>query len=97
MGGPSDCEAFMDEAKGTAVLDGKELDPEEHRGATILVRAAADNPVTQSAGTFTTTGCGLWVQTEPLDPGQHTLTIRGESAAFSVGADYSVSVEDVSK
>ncbi|WP_328880617.1 signal protein [Streptomyces sp. NBC_00299] len=97
VGEPSDCEAFMDRAKGTAVLDGKEFDPEEHRGAAISVRAAVDNPVTQSAGTFTTTGCGLWVQMEPLEPGQHTLKIRGESAGFSVGVDYSVSVEDGSK
>ncbi|MGN9755540.1 hypothetical protein [Streptomyces sp. SD31] len=97
MAEPSDCAAFMDAAEGTAVLDGKELDPEEHRGVTISVRGAADNPVTQSAGTFTATGCGLWVQMQPLAPGQHTLTISGQSGDFSLGVDYSLSVEDVSK
>ncbi|MEU8850754.1 hypothetical protein AB0C70_32045 [Streptomyces sp. NPDC048564] len=50
VGEPSDYEAFLDRAKGTAVLDGNELGPEEHRGGAISVRDAVDNPVSRPAG-----------------------------------------------
>ncbi|MCX4989880.1 MULTISPECIES: signal protein [unclassified Streptomyces] len=92
IGEPSDCAGFMEVAKGSAVLDGEKAETEEHRGTSVSVRGAADNPVTGSGGSFTATGCGLWVQLEPLEPGPHTLTIRGESADFSVGVDYSLDV-----
>ncbi|MGW4232406.1 signal protein [Streptomyces sp. NPDC004980] len=97
IGEPSDCADFMGAAEGTAVLDGKRIAPEEHQGTTIFVRGVADNPVTGSEAAFMATGCGLWVQLEPLESGQHTLTIRGESGAFSVEVDYALRVEDASK
>ncbi|MFD9466802.1 hypothetical protein [Streptomyces sp. NPDC060027] len=96
MGEPSDCAGFMEVAKGSAVLDGEKVEAEEHRGTSVSVRGVADNPVTGSGGSFTATGCGLWVQLEPLEPGPHTLTIRGESADFSVAADYSLNVKSAS-
>ncbi|WP_246567694.1 hypothetical protein [Streptomyces flaveus] len=87
----------MSAAKGSAVLDGKKIDSEAHRGEAISVLGVANNPVTGTDERFTATGCGLWVQLPPLEPGQHALTIRGESDDFSVGADYFLNVEAASK
>lgn len=95
MGGPSDCADFMSTAKGSAVLDGKKVDPETVRGATISVQGVADNPVTGTDERSTATGCGLWVQLPPLEPGKHTLTIRGQAQDFAVGVDYSLTVDVV--
>ncbi|MFF0451130.1 hypothetical protein ACFYT4_32920 [Streptomyces sp. NPDC004609] len=96
IGTSTNCADFMRTAKGTAVLDGRRLGPEVYQGDEISVQAAAGNPITESAGRFTTTGCGVWVQLPPLAPGRHTLTIRGESAGFSVGVDYSLDVGSAS-
>ncbi|MFI6278545.1 signal protein [Streptomyces sp. NPDC050988] len=93
MGGPADCADFMSTAKGSAVLDGKKVGSETIRGETISVQGVADNPVTGTHERFTTTGCGLWVQMPPLKPGKHTLTIRGQAQDFSVGVDYSLTVD----
>jgi hypothetical protein len=92
IGGPADCTDFMSEAKGSAVLDGEPVNSEDIRGETITVRGVADNPVTGTDGRFRTTGCGLWVQLSPLQPGKHTLTIRGQSEDFALGVDYSLTV-----
>ena len=93
MGTPVDCAAFMSTAKGSAVLDGKKVDSETFRGETISVQGVADNPVTGTGERFTATGCGLWVQLPPLKSGKHTLTIRGQAQDFSVGVDYSLTVD----
>ncbi|GGZ84790.1 hypothetical protein GCM10010344_60250 [Streptomyces bluensis] len=90
---PADCAAFMKPARGSAVLDGKRVDSETIAGVTITARGVAGNPVTGTDGRFSATGCGLWVQLPPLQPGQHTLTIRGQSADFSLGVDYSLTVD----
>lgn len=87
-----DCAAFMSAAEGSAVLDGEAVEAERYPGEPITVTSAADNPVTAEAGTFTATGCGLWVQLPALDPGTHTLQIRGESGDFFTGVDYSLAV-----
>lgn len=93
IGGPADCADFMSAAKGSAVLDGKRVDAQTIRGETISVQGVADNPVTGTDERFTVTGCGLWAQLPPLQPGKHTLTIRGQSQDFSVGVDYSLTVD----
>lgn len=93
MGDPVDCADFMSTAKGSAVLDGKKADYETIRGETISVEGVADNPVTGTDERFTATGCGLWVQLPPLKHGKHTLTIRGQAQDFSVGVDYSLTVD----
>ncbi|MFE3830904.1 signal protein [Streptomyces sp. NPDC059092] len=93
IGEPADCAGFMRMAEGSAVLDGRKIDPETYRGEPIEVRSVADNPVTGRGGSFTTTGCGLWVQLPPLEPGEHTLTIRGRSGDFVTGVDYALTVE----
>jgi hypothetical protein len=93
IGEPADCADFMRTAEGSAVLDGKEVDSDAHQGDRIAVRSVADNPVTATEGQFTTTGCGLWAQLPPLEPGRHTLTIRGRSGDFTVGVDYTLTVD----
>lgn len=89
----ADCADFMSTAEGSAVLDGEKVDPDEIAGDEISAQAVAGNPVTGGDGDFTGTGCGLWVQMPALDPGEHSLTIRGRSGDFSVGVDYLLTVE----
>ncbi|GGW61528.1 hypothetical protein GCM10010503_43270 [Streptomyces lucensis JCM 4490] len=93
IGSTADCAAFMETAGGSAVLDGTEVDSDAHQAETIEIRSAAGNPVTGTRGHFTATGCGLWVQLPGLEAGEHTLTIRGQSDDFSVGVDYTLTVE----
>ncbi|MPY52345.1 signal protein [Streptomyces acidicola] len=93
IAGQADCTDFMSAANGSAVLDGERVDSETIRGETITVRGVADNPVTGTDERFRATGCGLWVQLPPLQPGKHTLTIRGQSEDFAVGVDYSLTVD----
>ncbi|MBC2902808.1 signal protein [Streptomyces cupreus] len=87
-----DCADFMSTAKGSAVLDGEAVEADRYAGETITVTSAEGNPVTAEAGTFTATGCGLWVQLPALSPGAHTLKIRGSSGDFSTEVDYSLAV-----
>ncbi|MGW2049244.1 signal protein [Streptomyces sp. NPDC001858] len=93
IGGLADCTDFMSAAKGSAVLDGEQVSSETIRGETITVRGVTDNPVTGTGGRFSATGCGLWVQLPPLQPGKHTLTIRGQSEGLEIGVDYSLTVD----
>ncbi|MFE2938661.1 signal protein [Streptomyces sp. NPDC059255] len=93
IGEPADCAGFMRTAEGAAVLDGKNVAPDTQRGEPIEVESVAGNPVTGTGGRFTTTACGLWVQLPPLEPGKHTLTIRGRSGDFTVGVDYTLMVD----
>lgn len=86
------CADFMGDARGTVVLDGEPVEPEVHEGDAIVVEGAPGNPVTGEEGTFTATGCGLWVEIPPLAPGRHSLAIRGQSGDFSVGVDYALTV-----
>ncbi|MEW2045648.1 signal protein [Streptomyces sp. NPDC005476] len=92
MGDPADCADFMSAAEGSAVLDGERVDAETVRGETITAQGVDGNPVTGTDERFSTTGCGLWVQLAPLRPGKHTLIIRGRSADFAIGVDYSLTV-----
>lgn len=92
IGSSTDCAAFMRTAKGSAVLDGKEVDSDAHQAEAIEIQGAVDNPVTGTDGYFTTAGCGLWVQLPALKAGKHTLKIRGQSEDFSVGVDYTLTV-----
>ncbi|MFF3288519.1 hypothetical protein [Streptomyces sp. NPDC003023] len=86
----------MRTARGSAVLDGERVEPDAYPAEPIAVEGVADNPVTRSDGTVLTSGCGLWVQLPPLEPGTHSLKIRGQSGDFSVGVDYSLTVEPAS-
>ncbi|MFC9427245.1 signal protein [Streptomyces sp. NPDC056987] len=96
VGEPADCAGFMRTAEGSAVLDGRKLASDIYEGEPIEVRSVAGNPVTGTDGRFTTIGCGLWVQLPPLEPGRHTLTIRGRSGDFSTGVDYTLTVDAAS-
>ncbi|MFC8348873.1 signal protein [Streptomyces sp. NPDC057280] len=92
IGGPADCVLFMDDVKGTAVLDGEKVEEDVYRGQAVTVESVAGNPVTGTDETFEGTGCGLWVQLPGLESGLHTLKIRGRSADFSTGVDYTLTV-----
>ncbi|WP_380281135.1 signal protein [Kitasatospora purpeofusca] len=95
FGEAADCHAFMDTAKGSATLDGAPLTAEP-LGATPIgffgARGNAFGEAAEKAGN--TWSCGLWVRLDPLTPGNHELTIRGESGApvFSTGVDYHLRV-----
>ncbi|MFJ3306153.1 signal protein [Streptomyces sp. NPDC086549] len=93
IGDEGDCADFMSTAGGSAVLDGKKVAEVTRKGDAITVTAVDGNPVTQSSGTFATTGCGLWVQVPAPEPGRHTLTIRGRSGDFATGVDYVLTVK----
>ncbi|MDI9883861.1 hypothetical protein QMZ92_05475 [Streptomyces sp. HNM0645] len=84
---------FMASANGWAVLDGKRLDPETYRGETIQIRSFAGRHVIGVGGGLNTTGCGLWVQLPPLEPGAHVLKIRGGSGSLRVSVDYALIVD----
>ncbi|MFI5527403.1 signal protein [Kitasatospora sp. NPDC051853] len=88
----ADCTAFMASAKGSAVLDGRALEPERHEATAVQISAVDGNPVTQDGGRFRVQACGLWVQLDPLEPGGHTLSIRGSSGSFAVSVDYKLQV-----
>ncbi|TXS16481.1 signal protein [Streptomyces sp. adm13(2018)] len=92
FGDPEHCAAFMRDARGAVVLDGKVVEPETYPGDSITVQAAPGNPVTGEEGRFAVTGCGLWVQLPPLAPGKHTLKIHGRSGDFSTDAEYALTV-----
>jgi len=96
FGDAQDCTAFMDDAEGTALLDGSPVEPEVHEGESITVRGLEGNAVTGARERFTTTGCGLWVQLPALGLGQHILKIAGRSGDFSVGVEYRLTVEESS-
>ncbi|NUK36415.1 hypothetical protein HRW16_16485 [Streptomyces lunaelactis] len=97
FGDRSDCAAFMSSAQGTVLLDAKAVEPETYQGDSITVQGAQGNAVTGEEGRFPATGCGLWVQLPSLAPGTHSLKIRGQSADFSTGVDYALTVEASSK
>ncbi|MFC5663390.1 signal protein [Kitasatospora misakiensis] len=91
FGEASDCLAFMDAAKGSAALDGTSLTPEPLDATPIDLVAAPDSAFGKSAAqAHHTWSCGLWVRLDPLTPGKHELTVRGESGspAFASGVDY---------
>jgi len=92
IGGPADCVLFMDDVKGTAVLDGEKVEADVYRGQAVTVEAVAGNPVTGTDETFEGTGCGLWVQLPGLESGAHTLKIRGRAGDFATGVDYTLTV-----
>ncbi|KPM53889.1 signal protein [Frankia sp. R43] len=91
---PTDCDALMADAQGSADLDGTPVQASAIPATPISYEGAADNPVTREAGTFQGYGCGLWVQLPPLSPGEHALAIRGRSTDFSTGVDYLLHVVD---
>ncbi|WP_233416363.1 signal protein [Streptomyces sp. N35] len=88
-----DCAVFMEQAKGSAHLDGKALEAQTHPVEGIMVEGVAGNPVTDTDQTLITKGCGLWVQLPPLKAGSHSLKIRGEADDLSVAVDYTLKVE----
>ncbi|MGA5375794.1 signal protein [Streptomyces griseoincarnatus] len=93
FGTPADCADFMSTAEGSAVLDGEKVDADAHQAESIEIRSGAGNPVTGTDGSFTAHGCGLWVQLPAPEPGEHSLEIRGRSGGFSVGVDYTLTVD----
>lgn len=85
FGTPADCADFMATAEGSAVLDGEKVDADAHQAESVEIRSGVGNPVTGTDGSFTAHGCGLWVHLPALEPGEHSLEIRGRSAASRSG------------
>ncbi|MEU1671683.1 signal protein [Streptomyces roseifaciens] len=92
MSDQAGCSEFMAPAKGAATLDGKPLRAERYDATPVRVTAEEGNPLTDGGGSFRTHACGLWVQMEPLRPGNHTVQIRGSSGRFTVSVDYTLKV-----
>jgi hypothetical protein len=78
------CKAFLDKAKGEALLDGKPVQLEK----IDPIKIAYDS----EQGRKEAFGCGLWARVQPLSPGEHSLTLRGSSGELSVEADYDLTV-----
>ncbi|WP_234327518.1 signal protein [Streptomyces sp. NRRL WC-3742] len=93
FGQTSDCTDFMKAAKGSAALDGSPLTPETFDATPIEMAAVPGNPFTSETSAHTWS-CGLWVRLDPLTPGTHELTLRGESGSFSTGVDYHLTVAE---
>lgn len=87
------CAEFMATAKGKATLDGKQATPERMEDDDVLVTGVPGNPQTGEEGPMKSFACGLWVRLSPLNPGRHVLTIRGSSAGFRTGVDYTLIVK----
>lgn len=87
------CKEFMATAEGRATLDGKPVTPERMEDDNVAVTGVAGNPLTGEEGTATSYACGIWVRLQPLQPGRHTLTVRGSSGDFRTGVDYTLIVE----
>ncbi|WP_037334039.1 hypothetical protein [Saccharomonospora piscinae] len=92
IGDAESCDVFLSSARGSAVLDDRELEPQRHEATIVTVNAVEGNPVTGSGGRFQTHACGLWVQLEPLAPGNHELRIRGASGSLEIAVDYELQV-----
>ncbi|MEV5618193.1 MULTISPECIES: signal protein [Streptomyces] len=89
-----DCLEFMEDAEGTAILDGQPIESEVYTGDTITVEALDGNAVTGEREHFTTTGCGLWVRMPAPGLGGHILQISGRSGDLSVDVEYRLTVEE---
>jgi len=78
------CAKFLADAKGEALVDDKpqqlqKIDP---------MKITYDSEKGQQQGF----GCGLWVDIQPLPPGEHTLTLRGSSGSLTTEANYDLTV-----
>lgn len=91
-GTEAQCGEFMAAAKGKATLDGKAITSERMQEDNVTVTGVAGNPLTGEAGTFTSYACGIWARIPPLTAGRHKLRIRGSSADFRTGVDYTLIV-----
>jgi hypothetical protein len=89
---PDDCRDFLPGATGQARLDNKPLVAQRMEGEPIVVRGVSGNPVTQTTAEYRGTACGLWISIAPLEVGEHTLSIDGESSSFGVQVDYTFEV-----
>ncbi|MFD1051229.1 hypothetical protein ACFQ1S_39680, partial [Kibdelosporangium lantanae] len=82
------CAKFLTEAKGEALVDNQpqqleKIDP---------MKIKYDTDKGQKEGY----GCGLWVRINPLPPGEHTLTLRGNTGAQTTEANYDLTVVKLS-
>ncbi|MEU0057334.1 hypothetical protein [Streptomyces sp. NPDC006334] len=84
----------MASATGSAALDGKRLESDTYRGEPIKISRFAGRRVVGIDSGLNTTGCGLWIQLPPLEPGAHVLKIRGASEGFQTSVDYALTVEE---
>lgn len=89
------CRSFMSSATGSVFLDNAPVHHERYPAMVITVVSAAGNPVTEEQEeqkVSKTFGCGLWVQLPPMEPGLHSLRIRGESSEYRTDVDYALTV-----
>ncbi|MEG3634374.1 hypothetical protein [Micromonospora palythoicola] len=90
---PADCEGFLDEADGWAVLDMQRVTPARMASEPVRFEVVAGSPLFGSdGGTFDGVACGLWVALEPPDPGEHQLVLRGLAGDLNVWVEYTLDV-----
>jgi hypothetical protein len=78
------CAHFLADAKGEALLDNQpqqleKIDP---------MKIRYDTDTGQKEGYV----CGLWARINPLQPGEHTLTLRGTTGTKTTEANYDLTV-----
>jgi hypothetical protein len=88
----SACKSFMAAAKGSMTLDGQVVELRRADPVEITFQVAKDNAIGESAGRKVARACGLWAWLPPLPPGEHELTIEGESGDFSTSVVYQLNV-----
>lgn len=88
------CLDVKGQMSGTVTLDGEPLVLEREDGSQVNVKGVMGNPLTNDLSTISGAGCGLWARIEPLSPGAHTLSIRGEAPGFATAVDYSLTVAE---
>lgn len=93
-GKASDCLTFMNDARGSAVLDGRNLPVEELGATPIRPGSVPGSPVSGNRDFPDSWACGLWVRLDGLTPGPHEIVLRGSSGDFSTGVDYWITATD---
>ncbi|MEU4355161.1 signal protein [Streptomyces virginiae] len=91
-GTKAECAAKMAEAEGKVVIGSSDVAVERMEPTAIRIKGVEGNPVTQTAETVNTYGCGLWVRLGPVPGGTGTLTIDGTAGSFSLSVTYELEV-----
>lgn len=78
-------------------LDGAEVPLERIEHETVTFVAGPGNSVTGTSGKTRGHACGLWARIDALGPGEHKVSIHGQSGTFEVGAEYTLVIAATSQ
>ncbi|MDA1387137.1 hypothetical protein [Glycomyces lechevalierae] len=87
-GGAGSCDGFLEDASGTATLDGMDVQVHEMPVEELTIDLVNGNAAFGDGGRFSVTGCGLWVALEALSAGAHLVEFEGASGGYATAATY---------